>query len=144
MNGSDQENAEQETAEQTRQRAINANSPMQVAREVERILAAKGSHDLPPIVPKTLSAASHWFMNVLFDPFCMEDDKVVGLQFSTPYRDRVMYLMRRFFSFSMDDRDAIAEMANDGVHWRGDDLEFFNSVYINTKAGPKRTRGARE
>ena len=135
--------SDHESPEQTRERAIKMNSPDDVIKEVERILAAKGSHDLPPIVPKTLNAAARWFMNVLFDPFRMEDDKVVGLQFSTPYRDRVMYLMRRFFSFSMDDRDAIAEMANDGVYWRGDDLEFFNLVYINTKAGPKRARGGR-
>lgn len=130
--------------------ALDDNSPENVTRMVEQILARRGIHDLPPVVPSNPMKAVAWFLIVLFDPYDERDDAVkydsnaYGRWFTTPYMTRVKYLMRRFFSFSPSDRDAIAEMANDGVHWRGDDLEFFKLVHYNTKVGVPRVRGDRK
>ena len=45
-----------------------------------------------------------------------------------PYRDRILYLTRKFLSADGELQRIILRAAEDNIHWRGDDLRQFHAV----------------
>jgi uncharacterized phage protein (TIGR02220 family) len=55
---------------------------------------------------------------------------------SFPYIDRLMYTLRKYLMLSREDQVVIYGCVDDGIHWRGDDIDFFynneHSIYNET------------
>jgi len=59
-----------------------------------------------------------------------------GTRWNTPYTDRLIQTYRAFIKLSHEDQQLIISCHEDGVYWRGDDIETFyraeHSVYNET------------
>ena len=104
-----------------------------VAAEVEQMLTRRGSDGLPDAMPKTVRAATAWILDVLLDGPAPDESirqraTASGPAWDTPYRDRAVYLARKFLRLDEGDMGAVCEYARLGIHWRGDDQDFLRRV----------------
>ena len=51
-----------------------------------------------------------------------------GTRWLTPYIDRLSYTLMLFLNLKPIDQKFIIGAFEDGIHWRGDDMDFFSSV----------------
>ncbi len=134
------------SADAKRDLAFRQNGRDMISAEIEQMLVSRGSHDLPDALPKTLKAATAWILDVLADPF--SDDETVrrvpsftGFFWATPYRDRAVYLARKFLSLQRADQEAVMAYARSGIKWRGDDVEFLALLAAERLKPNTRERG---
>ncbi len=116
-----------------RELAWRQNGRDMVSAEVEQMLRRRGSSGLPEAMPTTIQAATAWILDFLLDP--PADDETIrpvaafsGTYWATPYRDRAVYLARKFLSLPTLAQTQIAGYVKRGVRWRGDDVEFLALV----------------
>lgn len=119
--------------DQKRELAFRQNGRDMVSAEVEQMLRRRGSDGLPDEMPKTIAACTAFILDVLIDP--PADDETIrrvpafaGFSWETPYRDRVVYLARRFLALPVPTQRQIISYAKSGLKWRGDDPEFLALV----------------
>ena len=118
-----------------------------VAAEVEQMLSRRGSDGLPDAMPKTVRAATAWILDVLLDGPAPDESirqraTASGPAWDTPYRDRAVYLARKFLRLDEGDMGAVCEYARLGIHWRGDDQDFLRRV-LDARSRPDARATAR-
>lgn len=119
-----------------------------VSAEVEQMLRARGSEGLPECIPRTVRQGAAWLIDVLIDP--PADDETIrrtpafsGSTWATPYRDRAVYLARKFLSLPPRDQAAVCAYAQNGLRWRGDDVNFLALVAAERVRGDGLDRAKR-
>lgn len=92
---------------------------------------------LPAPMPCDPGEALGWALDYLFEPPAASErprraNKVEGVVWIFPYQERIEYLVRKFLSLEDErDRRLIVRAREDGIYWRGDDLEWFAQYAAN-------------
>lgn len=135
-----------------RSAAIESNTYQSVLAEVERMIMNRGSMGLPDAIPRTVHAAAEWIVGRLFDPRDKGPDgkgdfeavqqipAFGGHRFTTPYRDRIIYLTKKFLSLPPIDQDKVCDCENRMVKWRGDDMYSW-ALLMSDNPQPSRSMG---
>ena len=111
--------------------AILANSDAAILAEVAQTLADGGL----VIGPSSAHEAARWLVTALFAPRDDAAERAWPVRadtntWSTPYRDRVLYLTRRLLRFSAEDQRTVLACREEGVFWRGEDAGSLLRVAI--------------
>ena len=87
---------------------------------------------------RSTAEIAQWFLNAVFNPIDKLTEEVnrwqseSGARVSTPYADRVRYLIKKFLHLPADDHGYVLAAAQDGIHWRGDDMDLFHRIVDET------------
>jgi len=83
--------------------------------------------------------AGRWIIAKLLEPERPEERSRMtamtgssGNRWDYPYRSRVIPCVQKYCTLTPDDRKFIKAAREDGVFWRGDDMDFFHTVYDET------------
>ena len=103
-------------------KAILANSDAAILAEVAERLTGGGL----VIGPSGAHESARWLVTALFAPRDDGAEKAWPVRsdtntWSTPYRDRILYLTQRLLRFSADDQRTVLACREEGVFWRGED-----------------------
>ena len=97
-------------------------------------------------MPETPQAAADWWITTMQEP-CSNTEKMFkatkknaktsgDYTWQYPYLDRLLMTIRKYLCMSREDQVIIYGCVDEGVSWRGDDIEFFythqHSVYNET------------
>lgn len=110
--------------------AFRQNGRDMVSAEIEQMLSRRGSEDLAAVVPRSVRQAAAWILDVLIDPPAADENIRTTYSASgvawwvTPYRDRAVYLARKFLRLPEGEQTQVCAYALSGTKWRGDTLEF--------------------
>ena len=122
--------------EQKEQIAFDKNGRSSIMTAVHKWLLGAGLNMLPDGIPKSADLLAPRIMDFLCEP-PSKDESITKLQlgWGTPYRDRILYLTKRFIWFPAANAEertaiqaAIVEYRKKGTVWRGDSLEFLENL----------------
>lgn len=135
-----------QTEKQFHGRVAPKPTPETVRQEVSDILrahiAASGMYDLPEPMPRKIGDAVEWFCGWLFEPPNAQEvprmlpvpgdknDRETKWRWEYAYRNRVVDCLTRFLALQRHDRELIVGYRQDGLHWRGDDMQTFSRIAV--------------
>jgi hypothetical protein len=115
------------------------------AAVVDALAALLRAAPMPLVIgPRPPEQAAAWLADYLFEPPAPhESSRQSRSGWSTPYRDRVLYLARRLIALPPTHQEIVAAYREDGVHWRGDSMPMLAAIaQAHADRDPDQTRGS--
>ena len=124
-----------------RETAINRPPPPRLDSELRDALHNHKGH-WPKMLPKEPFQAADYWASMNEPPH--ERERVEWLSRSTPndpnaggwqtpYIDRVLLTLRIFLNLTPNDQEFVINNIRAGIPWRGDDLDMYRSIIVETK-----------
>lgn len=102
---------------------------------LEQLKESPKQRKWPQCMPHDPAEAARWWMGIVEPPKDYEKPrrkKAESTTWVTPYTDRVVYTLVKFFKLTTEEQETVVSCREDKVYWRGDDIDLLMRVYDET------------